>query len=289
MSDLAERLAQKAYCSGVPLDRVLLLHQLEGVLRRWAASVRADDLVLGGSLLTQRWVGLHRRTAQDLDFVALFPHDVAAAVGCFREVLAIDLPDGVEYDPAALRGEATWQDMPFPGVRIVFPARLLGRPSEVRIDLGFGYPLIPPAWRMDYPCLLGPAASVPALRPELLAAWKLDGLFERGRSRWRAKGLFDLYLLTRYVALDRDLLLEAIRVSFASKAIPLERVLSVVYSRAWWEKEASQNKWARFRAGCGYPAPESLLEVAGFVARRLLPTLKRLLAFPADRTWPGET
>ena len=37
------------------------------MVRRWAGSRRAADLVLGGSLLTRQWVGLERRTAQDLD------------------------------------------------------------------------------------------------------------------------------------------------------------------------------------------------------------------------------
>src|SRR5262249_34348846 len=156
---------------------------------------------------------------------------------------------------------------------------------EVRIDLGFDYPLSPPAWRIDYACLVGPAVSVQALRPEWMVAWKLNGLFFRGRSRWLPKGLLDLYLLTRHVELDVDLLREGIRDAFAATAIPLERILTVVYNRSWWDKAGTRNKWGRFLESCTYPVPEGLVEVAAQVARGLQPALEQLITIPGQ-TWP---
>jgi hypothetical protein len=287
VSDLAEDLARRAERAGVALEQLHRLHLLEGVVRRWAGSRHAGDLVLGGSLLTRLWVGLERRTAQDLDFVALYPHDLGSTLARFRAVLAAHAEDGASYDAEALRGEVTWEETAFRGVRVLFPGLLLGRQDEVRIDVGFGYPLSPPAWRIDYDCLVGPSVAVQALRPEWMAAWKLNGLFFRGRSRWLPKGLFDLYLLTRYVALDADLLREGIRDAFAATAIPLERIVTVVYNRSWWEKVGTRNKWERFLAGCPYPVPEGLLEVAAQVARGLRPALEGLLPLPGERAWPG--
>jgi hypothetical protein len=288
MQDLAERLARAADDAGVPLERMHRLHLLEGVLRRWARSASAGDLVLGGSLLTRGWVGPSRRTANDLDFVGLYPHDVEGTVARFGAALAGDLGDGVEYDLDSLTGEGTWGDTTLPGVRLDFTGRLLGRNDELKLDVGFGYPLTPPARPMDYACAAGPTVRVQALRPEWMVAWKLNGLFFLGRGRWLPKGLFDLHLLTAHVALDEELLLEGISTAFERTAIPLERILTVLYRRFFWEKAGSQHRWESFREGCTYPTPESLLDMAAGVARRLRPTLGRLIEFPAEGVWPGD-
>jgi hypothetical protein len=288
MNDLEQLLGCRAERDGLSLDGVKHLHLLQGVLRRWVRSGHVGQLVLGGGLLTQQWVGSTRRTTKDLDFVGLFPHDLGAAIERFAEILALDADDGIEFDLDTIRGEVTWPETRFPGTRSRFLARLLGEERELHIDVGFGFPLVPPVWPMDYPCLVGPGVRVPALRPELLVAWKLDGLFEHGRSRWLPKGLHDLYLLTRYRELDQTMLEDGIRASFESKSIPVERVLDMVYSRAWWEKETCQNKWSRFQATAPYPVPESLLHVASGVARALRPVLERIIVFPPDQVWLGD-
>lgn len=288
MRDLAERIAHCGERAGVSLDAVRRLCLLEGVLRRWARSRHAGDLVLGGSLLTRSWVGLSRRTADDLDFVGLYPHDVDSTLARFREVLAGDGDDGIAYDVTSLRGEHTWEETSLPGVRVSFAGRLLDQTSELRIDVGFGYPLVPPAAPMEYACVAGPSIRVQALRPEWMVAWKLNGLFFRGRSRWLPKGLFDLYLLTSHVGLDEGWLCEGIRAAFARTTIPLERILTVLYNPGWWQKSGTRNKWERFLATVAYPVPQSLTEVAAQVARQLRPTLVRLIAFPSEATWPED-
>src|SRR5262249_38151001 len=139
----------------------------------------------------------------------------------------------------------------------------------------------PAAW-VDYPTLAGPPARLRAVTPELMTAWKLDGLFDHGPKRWQAKDLFDLYLLTSHCPLDVGLLSEGVRVAFEAHSDPLEGGPGVLYDRSWGERESSGARGEKFRAAAGVPVPADLVEVAATVARALRPALGRLIALPAE-------
>jgi hypothetical protein len=266
-------------------------------LRRLAASPHAGDFVLRGGVLTRLWVGEGRRTTRDLDFLGLFPRDLNESRERLADVLAMETLGGVRFGLETLRGEVIWRETNFPGLRFFVEARRAGGvsppwedaklhggrtpPARLQIDVGFDDPLVPPAEWIDYPG----AGRVLAARPELLAAWKLDGLFDHGAKRWQPKDLFDLHLLTTHCHLDVGTLAEAIRAAFEAHSNPLTNVLGVVCNRAWWEADAARSKWAKFRAASDVPVPEDVVEVATTVAAALRPAMGRLIAFPegADR------
>jgi hypothetical protein len=196
--------------------------------------------------------------------------------------------DGVSFEVRTLHQSVIWQETDFPGLRFVLRTQAVGSEMDLQIDVGFGDPIVPEAQWIDYPCVVGGPARVLAVRPELLVAWKLDGLFDHGARRWQAKDLYDLYLLTRHCSLDLALLVEGIRIAFEAHADPLEQVLEVVYSREWWQKEASRSRWTKFRAASVVEVPEDLEHVGLTVARALRRALERLITFPPERIWPGE-
>jgi hypothetical protein len=280
VSEIVEHLTRHATSEGLPLETILRRHLLHGVLRRWSRSSQADTLVLRGGLLTQLWVGPQRRATRDGDFLGLFPRDLDDTKRRLSDVLTTEDEDGVSFDSGTLRGEVIWQETDFPGHRFLLACSVTGQKLDLQIDVGFGDPLVPAAQWIDYPTLLGSTVRVQAVRPELLAAWKLDGLFDHGPKRWPAKDLFDLYLLTAHCRLELDVLTEAIRVAFEAHDDPLAAIPDVLYSRAWWEAEAARNKWAKFLAQATVPVPHDLPEVAATVARRLRPALARLVALP---------
>src|SRR5262249_5822301 len=152
-----------------------------GVLRRWSRSRQADAFVLRGGLMTQLWAGPHRRATQDIDFVGLYERDTVATRDRLLEMLSTSVEeDGVVFDLDTLFGQVIWEETDFPGHRFVLQTHLLGQESELQIDVGFGDPIVPPAQWISYPCLIGPPARIFAVTPELLVAWKLDGLFDHG-------------------------------------------------------------------------------------------------------------
>jgi hypothetical protein len=280
MSAVAGRLAQQAAQEGLPLARILRRHLLHGVLERWARSAHAGDLLLRGGLITQLWVGPQRRETTDLDFLGLYPRDSEGTEDRLLVILQDNLDDEVSFEPDTLRGSVIWQETDFPGLRFVVQARAVGQEMELQIDVGFGDPVVPPAQWIDYPCLIGRPARVQTVRPELLVAWKLHGLFERGLRRWQPKDLHDLCLLTAHCALDQATLAEAIRVAFAAHNDSLVEVPGVVCSPDFWSKEPARSKWAKFRAAQVVPVPEDVLEVAAAVGRALRPALEQGIALP---------
>lgn len=238
------------------------------LLRRLAGSDQAGAFVLRGGLLTRHWVGPDRRRTRDLDFLGLFPRDLDEATARLSAFLCRDMGDGSAVAVDSLRGEVIWQERALPGMR--FFVEVGSEP--VQIDVGFGDPLEPaPVW-IDYP----DAGRVLAARPELLAAWKLDGLFDHGAKRWQAKDLFDLWLLTSFCTLDGPTFRRAVEVAFATHGSALSLIAEVVYDPAWWQTDKARERWAKFRAAASVEVPEDVAAVAARVAAAIRPLLAGL-------------
>ncbi|NVJ28331.1 nucleotidyl transferase AbiEii/AbiGii toxin family protein [Myxococcus sp. AM011] len=240
------------------------------VLRRLARSSEASTLILRGGLMMRRWSGPVPRPVEDLDFLAAFPFNARDCVDRMERLLRDDTGDGFTF--GALRSEIIWAETEFPGVRIHVETRLPGVESafELRIDTGFGDPMDPPATWLDYESSDTAPARVLACRPETLLAWKVHGLFERGKGRFRPKDLFDTYLLTRYAPLEAELLPRALRLAFATRGDSLEvmeRLVGGEFGRGPWSLE----KWARYRASEPEGRPEQLADVVTAVAQALRP------------------
>lgn len=296
---------------------------LDEFLLRLASSPHAAEFVLRGGLMTQLWVGPDRRATRDIDFLGHFPHDMEEAARRVADLLSLEPRSGVAFGLETLRSEVIWKETDFPGLRFLVEARLPARRCStekavrrgeygggaedhvpprsdgetsggidpvllLQIDIGFDDPLVPAAEWIDYPTQAGRSARIFAVRPELLVAWKLDGLFDHGAKRWQAKDLFDLYLLTSHCTLDLPSLAEGIRVAFEAHGDSLGDVLDVLYRRSWWETGHAEAKWEKFRASAGVPVPVELLPVATSVARALRPAMERLIDFPRDRSCLGD-
>ncbi len=252
------------------------------VLRRLARSSEVEALVLRGGLMMRLWSGPVPRPVEDLDFLARFPFDAAGTVSRLESVLRVEVGDGFSF--GALRSEVIWAETPFPGVRAFVETRLPGVEGafELRIDTGFGDPMEPgPAWT-EYDVGEGGVARVLACRPETLVGWKMHGLFERGKGRFRPKDLFDVYLLTRYAPLEAELLPRALRLAFESRGDSLEvmeRLMMGEFGRSPWSLE----KWARYRASQPEGRPEALADVVSAVASALRPVWEKASALPNPR------
>lgn len=106
--------------------------------------------------------------------------------------------------------------------------------------------------------------------PEVMYAWKTHGLFERGAGRWRAKDLWDLYLLQTHLMLDDATLRPAMCCAFASRGMRFAAARRF-FQDEWGRSYGSQRKWAKFHAAmsaCG-DIPTQLEAVKAAVADKL--------------------
>ncbi|HUQ34389.1 MAG TPA: nucleotidyl transferase AbiEii/AbiGii toxin family protein [Pyrinomonadaceae bacterium] len=282
MRAISEELAQLADAIKRPLAELANQYIMEGALRRLSSSAQAEAFVLRGGMLTRIWVGPERRAAEDLDFLCLYPFDVAETVTRLRRILRSEaaVNDSIQFDEESITGEATWQETDFPGVRINGRALLGQDEYSYRVDCGFNDPLSPPAVWFDYPSLLGGQASARVLscRVETAIGWKLHGLVDYGARRWRPKDLYDLFLLGEYTPLSPDDLAAAIRTAFVSRETPLEAALLMFDSIVWWKSDRSLKKWRDFseRANPSIVAVD-LEQAVARVSRYLRPLVERCL------------
>lgn len=211
-------------------------------------------LVLRGSLLTALWVP--GRRANDVDVLVDGPWTV--------DTLRPHVVDAM----AGLRGadvtvETIWAETPFPGLR----ARVARGEEATQVDFGWGEQLAAPpvdtvvherTWR--------------AVRPEVMVGWKVHSLVEHGeRGRWHAKTLADLVLYERHVAYDRALASAAVRAAFASQAMPLSRLDSLLSDPTWGGSRGSRSKWRAYRKKAAWV--DFTLEEALATARQVVRTL----------------
>jgi hypothetical protein len=248
-----------------------------GWLRRVARSRHRDRLVLRGSLLTSTWCP--GRPAADVDHLVLggFEHDEARAV--VEELLAA--PDASKE---GVRDEATtfavatvshaviWADTPSPGLR----TKVMGRTSSgeealLQIDLGQGDELVVPPVATS----VHGTPPVLAVTAETMFAWKTDGLFEFGHGSWRAKDLYDLWLLDRHVALEHDAVVASVRAAFAHQGMELSVADRFLFTEAWGASRGSRRRWESFGRKAKVALPE-ISEAIGAVRRRLLPIFASL-------------
>ncbi|KFE70755.1 nucleotidyl transferase AbiEii/AbiGii toxin family protein [Hyalangium minutum] len=256
-----------------------VLRAATGLLRRLSHSPEAEQLVLRGGMMMRLWSGPVPRPVEDIDFLALFPFDPAATAARLESVCHVEAGDGLRF--GTLRSEVIWAETNFPGVRAFVDVTQPGgeAPFELRIDTGFGDPMDPPPTWIEPALEEGPPARVLACRPETLFAWKVHGLFERGKGRFRPKDLFDVYLLAKHSPLAPALLPRALRLAFDSRGDSLDltsRLISGEFGRSPWSME----KWARFRQSLPEGRPEQLAEVVASVAAVLGPVVAAARELP---------
>lgn len=274
---------------------------LEGFLRRLSESSHKYSMVLRGSLLTQQIVHPMVRDAQDLDFVSCFPWEQDDLVGGvlqrILEVCSLPNSDGVSFgDRETISGKVTWGDTEWPGVKVTFPmASLYGHIQMINIDVGFGDPLEPQPFILHYRVLpvfhASDSLRLLAVRPELMFAWKVHGLFEhntindRGQDvqgYWRIKDMYDLWLLARVMTSGgRDdipvrlkYIGRAIEVAFASRDQD-PCLVSRLLSHSFGGSSGSQRRWRKFRSES--PSPDEIPLQLHFIIEQVVEFMEPLV------------
>ena len=183
----------------------------------WLRRAREKDWILRGSVLLNALIP-EARPAVDIDYLVPGAFDPAAMLARANAVAPID------------RSVILYPETKFPGLRVFAGA--------LQIDFGFGDPLPAPPRTIEI-------AGVPLLAcsAETLFGWKLHGLVEHGRGRWRAKDLFDLHLMWTRLSLDREKLRRAIALAFSSRETPLAALDDFRTRADWGESRGGRRKW----------------------------------------------
>lgn len=279
-ASVRQRLLNRSRETGEDYNLLLTRFGNERLLYRIGVSPYADRFVLKGAMLFAAWTGTPHRPTRDLDLLGRGDPSPDAVAGLIRAACerAPEQDDGLRFDAAAINAHEIREAQEYGGVRVAVPAALGNARVPLRVDVGFGDVVTPPARPLTYPTLLSnlPPPVLAAYPPETVVAEKVQAMVELGMANTRLKDFFDVWLLLRDFDLGDAELAAAIRATFARRQTPLPFALPTALSDAFSGDEVKRAEWAAFigRAGLADTAP-SLDEVVIKLRDRLTPLLVR--------------
>lgn len=241
------RLLNLSKANGQSFDLVLTRFALERLLFRLSQSRYADRFVLKGAMLLMSWFEDPHRGTRDLDLLGFGDPNPEAMLATFREILAQNSGDGVEFDAVALRVDRIREEIEYGGLRLRTTASIAGARINLTIDVGFGDALEPGAEMIDYPVMLDlPAPRLRAYARETVIAEKFQAMVALGRANSRMKDFYDIWILSRSFRFDDDRLARAIAATFARRETDIPTELPDGLSSTFAADEQKQREWRVF-------------------------------------------
>ena len=268
-ASVRQRLLNRARTEGRAFQELATLYAMERFLFRLGRSIHVDRFVLKGGLMTLTWAGEYARVTRDIDLLGLGANAVGTMVERIREVLAVEVDDGMRFDVTSVMGSEITVDTAYIGVRVAFVGELSGMVLRMQVDVGFGDAVVPePRW-LDYPQLLDLGAprllGYPA---EATLAEKLHAVVVLGFANSRMKDYYDLWAAARLGVVTADGLGEAIRHTFHRRRTALPHGMPEGLTTPFADDPTKQAQWAGFVRKSRLEAPTlaEVVEVAAALA-----------------------
>jgi hypothetical protein len=231
-------------------DYNLLLNRfaLERLLLRVSTSPHANRFLLKGALLFALWYDDPHRPTRDADLLGFGPDDAASLIATFRDIAAMDMGDGIVFDPDSVKADAIREDNTYGGTRITLVARIGSARCTLQIDVGFGDAVTPQPQTVAYPTLLKDFQA-PTLRVYpvyTVIAEKYQAMVMLGQANSRMKDFYDLAVIARRTKLDGATLAAAIVATFARRQTPLPTERPLALTRQFGEDSAKLRQWQAF-------------------------------------------
>jgi hypothetical protein len=231
-------------------DYSLLLNRfaLERLLLRISTSPHANRFLLKGALLFALWYDDPHRPTRDADLLGFGPDDEANLIATFRDIAAMDVGDGIVFDPATVKADAIRENNTYGGTRITLLARIGSARCALQIDVGFGDAVTPEPQTITYPTLLKDLQA-PTLRVYpvyTVIAEKYQAMVMLGQANSRMKDFYDLAVIARRTELDGATLAAAIAATFSRRQTPLPVERPLALTAQFSEDSAKVRQWLAF-------------------------------------------
>jgi hypothetical protein len=261
--------------TGGDVQELQTLYVLEALLSRIAISEHRDDFVLKGGVLLAAFAA--RRPTKDIDLQATgFGNDAREVADLIRVIAAIELSDGIVFEPASISASAIRDSDAdeYPGVRIKLVGTLGSARLTVGIDVNFGDPIWPAPQVVELPRIVAldlPPVAMLGYPLAMVLAEKLVTAIDRGEGNTRWRDFADVYTLTGHHAVDPDDLRASMDAVASYRGVALTSLLPQLQAMP----ERAQPKWRawRTRVGREHELPEQFGDVLNTVGRFADPVL----------------
>lgn len=247
-ASIRTRLLNKAKSEGIDFNQILVRFALERLLYRISQSTHAEFYVLKGALLFTLWYDMPHRSTRDADFLGFGTSDLDTIRHTFREIVSIEVLDGIIFDAGSVSAEDIRQEAGYAGVRVLVAATLDGARCKVQVDIGFCDAVTPGPIHADYPILIDDM-PVPRLRTYpvySVVAEKFHAMALHGMTNSRLKDYFDLHVIFSRESLNPKTLEQAINATFTRRGMDAPMTLPVGLTDEFATDPTRQSIWTAF-------------------------------------------
>ncbi len=231
--------------TGADVQELQTLYALEALLARIAASDYRDDFVLKGGVLLAAFAV--RRPTKDVDLQATgMANEVDAVAGRIREIVAIELADGVVFDPASIAAAVIRDFDEYAGIRVKLVGTLGRARLTIGVDVNFGDPIRPAPALVELPRIVQldrEPVTLLGYPLSMVLAEKIVTAIDRGTANTRWRDFADIYTLSRVRRVKADDLRASIEVVADYRRVELVTLLPRLASMP----ERAQPKWRAWR------------------------------------------
>jgi hypothetical protein len=237
------------------------------------------------------WDAPLARATKDVDLLGRLDNSLESLARVVRDVCVADVePDGMVFDPGAVKTERIKEDADYEGVRVRFVGLLGKAQVAMQLDVGFGDVVTPGPQPISYPALLDfPSPALSGYPRETVVAEKFHAMVYLRTLNSRMKDFYDVWLLASHFAFDGELLAKAVAATFANRRTAID-VAPIAFTAEFTEQASTLAQWTAFRKKLPLHAcPARLVEVVRFLAGFLLPVARACEGGTRlDRRWtPG--
>ena len=273
-ASVRQRLLNLAHARGQPMELLLTRYALERLLHRLSLSPHRERFVLKGAMLLATWFDEPHRATRDVDLLGFGDAAEDALLGTFREIIAVEVDDGVNFDLKGLKIEAIREEVEYGGSRLRTTAALAGARIPITVDIGFGDAVEPGIEDIDLPVLLDmPSPHLRAYPPETVIAEKFHAMVALGRANSRMKDYYDVWMLIDSFELEPQRMRPAIVATFARRNTEIPATVPDGLSDEFSADAGKRRQWDAFARTLSGQVPE--------LDRVVREVRKRLMAFTA--------
>lgn len=247
-----QRLLNHARATGRPFNEVLQRFALERFLYRLGHSPYVRRFVLKGALMLTAWQVPYPRPTRDIDLLGRMENSVEEVVSAVEAICQESVTDdGLRFEAEGIVGERITEAANYAGVHLRFAAYLGKARIPMRIDVGFGDPLVPGASTVQLPAILDfPPPEVQGYSRESAIAEKYQIMVYLGEINSRMKDFYDIWSLATHFPFEGPTLAQAILETFESRRTPLSPY-PIAFSDAFALDREKQVQWEAFRRRLG--------------------------------------
>ncbi len=257
-----DRLRNLARLEQREFQAMLLLYAQERFLARMSSSPYKQHFALKGGMFLYSRYQQSARPTQDMDFAGRnTSNQIEDILEQMREILGLDLDDGVVFDTSNLSGSRIAEESKYAGVRIKTEARIVQAKLPIILDVGFGDVISPAPVLQSYPNLLNNSPfELFTITLETLIAEKFQAMVMLGERNTRIKDFYDLYRIASTETLNPESLRTALERTFKQRETRLEAAQAFL-AQGYVNSTNRQQLWEGYLRRSKLEAPTDFNEI----------------------------